>query len=77
LYVKSITGRAMKNGAVSKIHVRRVSFGEIPDQTQKTDTISSNTSGYLPDDIWTFILYLLLFIDPKPQLGCSGELSAV
>jgi hypothetical protein len=59
----------MKNGNVSKIHVRRVSFGEIPDQTQKVNTIISNTNGYLVDDIRSFIHISLLFYRPnKPMV---------
>ena len=39
LYVNSIIGKAIINGAVSKTHVRRVSCGAMPDQAQKIKTI--------------------------------------
>ena len=62
--MKSKTGKAMKNGNVSKIQVRRVSFGEIPDQIQNNITISSNTNGYLLNDIRSF-MYIFLFINEE------------
>ena len=58
--MKSITGKAMKNGNVSRIHVRRVSFGEIPDQTQHTITISNNTNGYFLNNMRSFMLISLI-----------------
>jgi hypothetical protein len=48
--VRSKTGRAIMNGHVSRTHVRRVSIGAIPDQTQKPRTIVKSIKAYLFDD---------------------------
>jgi len=50
-YVRSMIGKAIMNGTVSRTQVKRVSCTPIPDQTKKAKTTISNATWYLLDDM--------------------------